>query len=40
MHNDVPNAQRVIERSRPADLVLRPAYMEAGNAPGKAGYQG
>ena len=33
MHNDVPNAQRVIERSLPADLVLRPAYMEAGIEP-------
>lgn len=26
MHNDVPNAQRVIERILPADLVLRPSY--------------
>lgn len=26
MHNDVPNAQRVIEHALPADLVLRPAY--------------
>ncbi|SDE02773.1 nucleoside/nucleotide kinase family protein [Limimaricola pyoseonensis] len=26
MHNDVPNAQRVIDRALPADLVFGPAY--------------
>ncbi|MCZ4261990.1 nucleoside/nucleotide kinase family protein [Limimaricola sp. G21655-S1] len=36
MHNDVPNAQRVIDRVLPADLVLRPAY-ESGPAQQRSG---
>lgn len=35
-HNDVPNAQRVIDRVLPADLVLRPAY-ESGPAQQRSG---
>ncbi len=28
MHNDVPNAQRIMDHVLPADLVLRPAYLD------------
>jgi len=35
-YNDVPNAQRVIDRVLPADLVLRPAY-ESGPAQQRSG---